>query len=245
VLPLRTGEIIRCYLLAHWNDILLSLVFASAAIERLIDGFWLVGSFLGTAAKSPMKMPAVMMDLVKVSAVLLLLGAILLGWVILHKQRAHALARESRWASTLRHLVDGLHCMGELRTLTRTIAISALYLLVQMISVWALMRAYGLDLSFWAAAAVLTYVRFATVIPNAPGNLGTFQAAVVKALELFELERGDAKTFSFIMFIALTLPLLIGGAVATALSGLNMKEIRHRAKKSAAAARNPAPDEAL
>src|SRR5579864_425160 len=31
VLPLRTGELIRCYLLAHWNDLRLSLSFASAA----------------------------------------------------------------------------------------------------------------------------------------------------------------------------------------------------------------------
>ena len=44
VLPLRTGEVIRCYLLAHWNDLRLSLSFASAAVERLIDGFWLMGA---------------------------------------------------------------------------------------------------------------------------------------------------------------------------------------------------------
>src|SRR5690349_10231072 len=64
VLPLRTGEIIRCYLLAHWNDILLSLVFASAAIERLIDGFWLVGAFIATALY--VRLPRFMVDLVKV-----------------------------------------------------------------------------------------------------------------------------------------------------------------------------------
>ncbi|HEV2445732.1 MAG TPA: lysylphosphatidylglycerol synthase transmembrane domain-containing protein, partial [Candidatus Sulfopaludibacter sp.] len=39
VLPLRTGELIRCYLLAHWNNLRVSLSFASAAVERLIDGF--------------------------------------------------------------------------------------------------------------------------------------------------------------------------------------------------------------
>src|ERR1039457_3460118 len=29
LLPLRTGEVIRCYLLAHWNDLRLSLTLAS------------------------------------------------------------------------------------------------------------------------------------------------------------------------------------------------------------------------
>ena len=38
VLPLRAGELIRWYLLAHWNDLRLSLSFASVTVERLIDG---------------------------------------------------------------------------------------------------------------------------------------------------------------------------------------------------------------
>src|SRR5581483_5199134 len=38
VLPLRVGELIRCYLVAHWNDLHISVVFASVGIERVIDG---------------------------------------------------------------------------------------------------------------------------------------------------------------------------------------------------------------
>src|SRR5258708_4850008 len=49
VLPFRPGELIRCYLLAHWNDLRVSLAFASAALERIIDGFWLLAAFLVTA----------------------------------------------------------------------------------------------------------------------------------------------------------------------------------------------------
>jgi hypothetical protein len=90
-----------------------------------------------------------------------------------------------------------------------------------------------LDLSFWVAGGVLAILRFATVVPNAPGNVGLFQVACVLALGLFDVERNDAKTFSFVMFFALTLPLLIGGAVATALTGLNLGEIRERAQRRA------------
>jgi uncharacterized protein (TIRG00374 family) len=227
VLPLRTGELIRCYLLAHWNSLRLSISFASAALERVIDGFWLVGFFLITAAF--VNLPGYMVDFVRVLFGLLVLAALLLGYVVMHKQHAHSLVRESRWANTLRHLVEGLHTMGNWGTLSRTTAISLLYLVLQIFSVWALMRAYGLDLSVFAAAGVLSVVRFATVIPNAPGNVGLFQAATVLALSLFEVEKTDAKTFSFVMFFALTLPLLVGGAIAVALTGLNLKQIRQRA----------------
>ena len=105
---------------------------------------------------------------------------------------------------------------------------------------WALMNAYGFDLSLWVAGGVLTIVRLGTVLPNAPGNLGLFQVACVLAMGLFDVERNDAKTFSFVMFFALTLPLLIGGAVATALTGLNLGELRERAHRKVVAVRHDA-----
>jgi uncharacterized membrane protein YbhN (UPF0104 family) len=102
-----------------------------------------------------------------------------------------------------------------------------------MFSVYALLKAFKTDYSFWVACGVLTIVRFATVIPSAPGNLGVVNVATIKALQLFELPPVAAKTFSIILFGSLTLPLLIGGAVATALTGVNIGELRERARRSA------------
>lgn len=231
VLPLRTGELIRCYLLAHWNNLRLSVSFASAAVERLIDGFWMVLAFIVTATF--LTLPGYMVDFVQFLAALLVAGALLFAFVIVRNQRAHNMVRETRWSSTLRHLVEGLHTMGRWRPFSRTVLVSLLYLVLQMVTIFGLMRAYGLDLSVWAACAVLVVIRFGTVIPSAPGNLGLFQASVVLALGLFEVDPTDAKTFSFVCFFALTLPLLVGGAVAVALTGLNLKEIRRRAHAGA------------
>lgn len=230
VLPLRTGELIRCYLLAHWNNLRISLSFASAAVERLIDGFFMLGTFLLTASFVK-GIPEKLMILVQVLGALLMVGALVLIWVVRERHDAHAVIRQSRWASTLRHVVEGLHLMGNRRTIGVTSAISLLYLFLQVLSVWALMKAYGLDLSFWVAGGVLSIVRFGTVVPNAPGNLGLFQLATVLALGLFDVEKNDAKSFSFIMFFAMTLPLLIGGAIATALTGLRLDELRDRARR--------------
>jgi hypothetical protein len=242
VLPLRSGELVRCYLLAHWNDLRISLSFASAAVERLIDGFWMLTAFLITAA-FVRGIPEDLILLVQAIGALLLVGGVLLGWIVFHKQHAHAAIREGRWAATLRHIVEGVHLMGNPRTMGWTAAISLLYLGVQVISYWALMKAYGLDLSFWAAGGILTLVRLATVVPNAPGNVGLFQVACVIALGLFHVETNDAKTFSFILFFALTLPLLVGGAVAVALTGVNLAELRDRAQRGLHADRTaPVPE---
>ncbi len=229
VLPLRTGEIIRCYMLAHWNGLRLSLSFASAAVERLIDGLWMLAAFFITAA-FVRAMPRDLTLGVQILGVLLLLGAAALLWIVIHKQHAHAVIRESRWASTLRHVIEGLHLMGNARTMGATSLLSLFYLGLQVLTVWALMKADGLDLSFWAAGGVLAVVRIAIVIPNGPANLGLLQVACVLALKLFDVEKNDAKNFSNIMLAAETLPLLLGGAIAVALTGLNISQLHDRAR---------------
>ena len=195
VLPLRPGELIRCYLLAHWNDILLSVVFCSAAIERLIDGVWMIAAFVVTAQYVP-GLPEDLLDVVRLTGALTAVGLAVLAYVVLHKTHAHSMVRESRWAVTLRHIVEGLHTMGNPGTLASVVPVSFLYFLLQVFSYWALMKAFELDLSFWAAAGVLTIVRFGTVIPNAPGNVGLFQAVCFYTMhKLFGIEPNDATDF--------------------------------------------------
>ena len=229
VLPLRAGEVIRCYLLAHWNDLRLSLSFASAAVERLIDGVWMLLAFLITAGFVK-GIPKDLIILVQVLGALIVLSTGALLWIMATRRQTHAVDNESRWSATLRHVVEGLQLMGNVRTLGATSLISLFYLLLQILSVYALMKSYGLDLSFWVAAGVLAIIRVATVVPNAPGNVGLMNVACVLALRLFDVETNDAKTFSLILLGALTFPLLLGGAIATALTGLNIGELHARAK---------------
>src|SRR5581483_942257 len=243
VLPLRTGELIRCYLLAHWNNLHLSVVIASAEEKRLFDGFWMVAAFVITA--SFLTLPGYLVDGVRILGVFLLIGAGVLAWVIFHKHHVHSVVRESRWAATLRHVIEGLHTMGRWRSMLQAALVSLLYLILQIIPVWALMRGYEMDLSIWAAAAILILLRVGTLIPNAPGNVGLYQATCVLAMGLFGVDKTTATGFSFIMFMALTLPLLIGGALAVMLTGLNITEIRHRARRGFEASRashTPAPE---
>lgn len=229
VLPLRVGELIRCYLLAHWNGLRLSLGLASAAVERVIDGFWMLGAFLITASFVK-GIPRDITILVQGLAGLLLISAAALAWTVLHKHNAAAVLRESRWSSGLRHVIEGLHLMGNPKTLGATGLISLLYLLIHMFSYYALLKADLFDFSFWAAAGITVIIRLATVIPNAPGNIGVVNLACVVAMQPFGVEKNDAATFSIILFGALTAPLLVGGAVATALAGLNIGELRDRAR---------------
>jgi uncharacterized protein (TIRG00374 family) len=240
VLPLRVGEVIRIYLLTHWNNLRLSLGFASAAVERVIDGFWMLVAFIITATLVK-GIPEELTLVVQVIGVLLIGGTTVAIWLVSRKREEHLMESESKPHATFRHVIEGLHLMGQAHSLFATIFISLLYLVLQMFSVYALMKAFQTDFSFWVAAATVTIIRFATVVPSAPGNLGIVNIATVKALELFDFRATDAKTFSIILFGSLTLPLLIGGAIATALTGVNIQELRERAHRSSEATQHSGP----
>jgi uncharacterized protein (TIRG00374 family) len=233
VLPLRPGELIRCYLLAHWNDLRFSVGLASAALERVIDGIWLLVAFILTAAFAK-GMPGEIEFAGEAMGVGLLVAVVLFGWVLRYHHHAHAVFKESRWAAVARHIVEGLQLMGNRRTLVLTSLISLLYFALQVVTMWALMKAYALDYSIWVAGGVLAIVRLGTLVPNAPGNVGLVNASVMVALKLFESSENDAKGFSLVYLVAQTLPLLIGGAIATALTGLNIGELRDHARARAA-----------
>jgi len=240
ILPLRTGEVIRCYLLAHWNDIPITTAGASAAIERILDGIWLVIAMLITTRLVPL--PQYLVDGTEILGIGLSFLLALLIFIAVHKQKAHAVVSESKWASGLRHVVEGIHAMGNWRTMLATAGASLVYLALQIAPWWLLMEGYGLDLSVWAAAVVYIVVRLGTVIPNAPGNAGVTQLFCVLGLQLFQVPQSTAKEFSLIVFGVLTLPLLIGGFVAVALTGLKLKDIRSKARCSVRTTAEVVPD---
>src|SRR5271157_3435802 len=97
VLPLRAGELIRCYLLAHWSDLRLSLSLASAAVERLIDGVWMLLAFLITAGFVK-GIPKDLIILVQVLGALIVLSAGGLFWMASSRRQAGAVTSESRWS---------------------------------------------------------------------------------------------------------------------------------------------------
>jgi uncharacterized membrane protein YbhN (UPF0104 family) len=82
---------------------------------------------------------------------------------------------------------------------------------------------------------VLVIWRLGTAIPQAPGNVGASQALMVLALGLFGLDKTTATGLSVVTWGVITLPLLLGGFIALALTGSKLGELRDHAKAHAAA----------
>jgi len=228
VLPLRPGELIRCYLLSVWGQIPFSLTLTAAAIERVLDGIFLVLAFW--VATWFVAMPRALLDFVQSLAVIVLALTLLFMYVLFHRRHAHSFLSARRWGRRFLHVLDQVHQMGNARTLARAWGITFLYWFVQTLSVYALFLSYEMDLSVWHAWAVMLIKSIGTAIPSAPSNIGVFQYAVKMALTIFNVEPAVAVELSVLMWVVMTLPLLIAGLAAVLITGSSLREIHHHAR---------------
>jgi hypothetical protein len=68
------------------------------------------------------------------------------------------------------------------------------------------------------------------VPPQAPGNIGIYQAlARLTLTELYHVPADEAARFSLVLWGVVTLPLLIAGFVALAITGARLGELRRQA----------------
>lgn len=133
--------------------------------------------------------------------------------------------------------------MGRAESFFRAIAVSFLYLFLQIVPIHAMLEGYGLDLPWTSAAIVLVVLRLGTVVPALPGNVGVFHFFSFMALtRILGVEAQAAKGVTAVMFFVITVPLLIGGSLALMFTGLNIHHILHRAHEHHWLHRNhPAP----
>ncbi len=236
VLPFRAGEVVRCYLLARWTDLPVSVALSSAIIERVFDGIWLVLGLFLTLRFAPF--PHKLHRFVEGGYLLgciILAAAVLLGIMMFRKQERRKVYSEVSWKRTLQILIEDLRLIGHSKYLYFSAFASLPYLLIQVIPIYAVMRAYGFELSLGAAGVIMLILRLSAVVPQAPGNLGMFQFVTTAALvEIYHVVPAEAARFSLVLWGVVTLPLLIVGFIVLVTTGSKLTELHHAAKESTA-----------
>lgn len=230
ILPGKAGEIVRCYLLSLWTDTPLSLALTSDVIARLMDGICMVvGFYLVTIG---VHVPKALEDLTFALAIgIAVLSAIFL-FILFRREHATSMMTGHKWAARFHKTLGEIHQLGDPGTLWTALGISMLYLLLPVISVWCLFRAYNFDFSVVQAGVVLIVVHIGTMIPNAPANLGSFQFFATVALGMLNADRPEAKIFSLILYFAHTLPQIAVGALVLLFTGLKLGEVHMHAQKA-------------
>jgi uncharacterized protein (TIRG00374 family) len=239
VLPLHAGELIRCFLMARWSKIPISVTMASALIERIFDGVLLiVGLFLSVRyirhfplSRSHARAIEIITTGSISLAVLIFLGAALLAIAMYWREQTLDALLDARLFSWAHVFIEDLHRIGHSRYLYFSFAASIPYLLLQIVPIYAIMQAYGFDGVSWAqAGALMVLLRLGGVLPQAPGNIGLFQVVSTLVLTLFGAPVAMARRFAFILFAVVTIPLLVVGFIALVATGAKMGDIHREAQ---------------
>ncbi len=239
LLPMRVGEPARAFLVSRWIPAPFVRVIPSMALERLFEGIWLAAGIGVTAMRVPLPANLVRSADVLGVAVLALTAAFVL-FVFRTPKTPPAAPDEGRprdrgWIgkarSALRGLGEGFREIGLTRDTYLAFGVSLGLFLFQAVSFWLMLVGYGIGLSFWVGAAVFLIVHFGTALPNAPANVGSYQFFCVLGLTLFGVDKTSATGFSVVVFILLTLPLLLLGALALGRSGTTLSSLRKDLRK--------------
>ncbi len=231
VLPAKAGEVVRCYLLSFWTDTPFTLALTADAIGRVMDGLCMVIAFyLFTWGLADMRRD--LRDIAFVFAVVVVILSCLLLFVLFRHEHAKMFVSKSKWGARFASMLHEIHSLGDAKVLRNALGISVLYLLMPILSVWALFHAYNFDFSFQQAAIVLVVIHMGTALPGAPANVGAFQWAATISLQMLAAGPMEAKIFSVILYFAHTLPPIIVGAVVLLVTGIKLGEVHTHAKKA-------------
>lgn len=211
VLPLRPGEALRAWIMARRLRVSVRRIVPSIVVERLFDGLWLASGLALSAMLIPL--PAALAETVDVFGASLFIAlaatSAFTTWLATQPDR------RAKLPAMLREPADDLAQIGSSRAAVEALTLSLGVLFFQALAFYLTARAVSLPLSLAASIVVLLVVHLGTLLPNAPANLGTFQVAVVLGLTLFHVDKPTAAGFSMVVFVLLTAPLWILGAVAT------------------------------
>jgi glycosyltransferase 2 family protein len=234
VLPMRPGELLRAYAVARRLSTDVAAVLPSVMVERLFDGVWLAVGVGLTGMLLPL--PRDLLRAGDLLGLLILVATGLFLYVVLGEAGHHAMELENdeirgarpqpaivAWLNQLRF---GARRIGLRRETYVAFGLSLTLLAGQILAFWLVMRAYGLEVSLWVAAATLIVVHLGTAIPNAPGNIGTYQFFCVVGLMLFGVDKAVAGGFSVVVFVVLTVPLWLLGSLALARMGITLRVLR-------------------
>lgn len=226
LLPARAGEVVRCFLLSYKCDIHLPLVITSAVVLRVMDGIWIVCLYFATSWV--VEGIAAMNSIMAIYALVVTLMALVLLYVLFHRGHAEDFVTNRKWAARFSHFLDEIHKLGNWNELRLVMGTSGIYWVLQILAVWAVTRADNFYFNFGQMSFLMIVKSVGTLVPTAPAGVGAFQATTIYALQRFFTETPDARILAELLFGILTLPGLVGGAIAVAMAGFNLKDlVRH------------------
>ncbi len=186
LLPARLGELFRADFVGRRYRLSRSAVIGSIFLERVLDGL-IVVLCLAIGRLFISQQNAVLASLTAVSS-LLFIGIFLGLWLLGRKSGRNWIERfPPAIASRIQSFRQGSSMLSG-SDWRKVIGLSLIIWLLEDTVLWALLQAVDIALNLQQMLLLLGVVSLSTLIPSAPGFIGTYQYAYAFAVSLFGYE---------------------------------------------------------
>ena len=211
IMPLRLGELVRPYLVKHeTGKTRTSEVLATVVVERIADGLTVVAVLFAVLFSLPSadKTTEVSLLIGAWSALAVFVGAsvVLLGMRWKHDLTVRfiesTLGLVSKGLSErVKGMTDaflgGLRALPSLGAFLWFVFLTFIYWGVNGIAVWMMAKAFYLPVDMVGGYAMMACVVVGMMIPNSPGNVGSFWYFLLLPLPLYGVEASSTQAIAF------------------------------------------------
>lgn len=220
--PGRFGEPAKAILIARGAPFPTAFALGTVAVEKALDFF----VFLALWALVPALFP--LRGAVREYTVAAILGGFLAAALAVFAWKPEPVLRAVRWAMNLLPAkfrrggdfaekgVEAFRILRDFRAVPALAALTLLVLAGEILPNWLLLRAFGIDVPFWAAFFVLIVLQVGKLPPSLPGKVGVYQYAVILALAPFGVGRDEALGYSIMLQAVTFIPRIVLGMVFAA-----------------------------
>jgi uncharacterized protein (TIRG00374 family) len=236
IYPARIGELLRAYLLRRNEGVPISSGLATILIERIFDGITMLAFVLIGLPRVPNLSQSVL-NVILVAGVVFAIATAIFFWLALYPQVADRIAHAiitrvvpHRFQQPLlgitQKFVQGAQALRNPRDLLIILMSTVLIWLLETGKYWFVAHAFNLSLSFDGLMLVNGVSNLFTIIPGAPGAVGTFDAGGILGTTALGVKGTIAAAYVLTLHVVLWLPITALGAFFMLREGLRWGDLQ-------------------
>lgn len=234
LLPLRLGEIIRAHISGKKIGVSRSGVLATVVVERLFDGLSYVILFLMVIPFLPV--PQWAKKSLLMASLVFILGPVILFLMMRHRESAIKLFSKlpfpqivyTRINTILTNFIEGLAIFnGKKDKLYKVIILSLCVWIIEGSVFYVLSFAYNIPLTFFQGLFVMIIIGTGSMLPTAPGFVGTVEFLGVTSLAFIGINKNLAFGYIITLHAMQLLTIFFWGITAIFKEKLTFSELIH------------------
>ena len=224
LLPLRAGELIRCYTAARLAQARFTTVISSVAVERVFDALTVVAlltfALLNSHLPSSVRVAGTSVTQLARAAgvagmVALLLAIMVVAAPLAAEKLVRRLLPSTRLADRIVDLIEGVrHGLAVLRSPARLAGVIFWSLVLWLVNAWAFylgFAAFDIPVGYTGALLLQGLLVLGISIPSTPGFFGPFEAVIVAALAIYGVPGSLAFSYAIAFHVTTFVPITLLG----------------------------------